>query len=267
MSKNVGTRFAAVLLIIIVMIATIVKIVMFRYACEEMPVEEMPVADMPVCEVFEPPKSRKQVESMTPHEVVEQITWGVRAKLQCNQDYYADNPDHLHGLVNEILLPRFDPRYAAQLVLGRHWQSASAEQHERFIKAFSNLAMRRYLEFVLQSDLERLEVLPFDGDATKKHVTVKTIMGRKGGPIWKGGPSWGVNLFCKNVPTKNVPTRVPVNYGMVKRDKEWLVFDVTAEGISYVRNLKAEVNAEIQANGLDALIERLEADTSDGTAQ
>jgi len=55
---------------------------------------------------------------------------------------------------------------------------------------------------------------------------------------------------------------VPVNYGMVKRDAGWLMFDVTIEGISYVRNFRTELNAEVQATSLDAVIERLESEAS-----
>ena len=62
-------------------------------------------------------------------------------------------------------------------------------------------------------------------------------------------------------------TKVPVNYGMVKREKGWLMFDVTIEGISYVRNFKAELNIEIQAKSLGGVIERLEFETNGATTE
>ena len=36
-------------------------------------------------------------------------------------------------MIDRILLPRFDRRYAAQLVLGRHWRDANDEQRKRFL--------------------------------------------------------------------------------------------------------------------------------------
>ena len=99
-----------------------------------------------------------------------------------------------------------------------------------------------YAEAVLEFDLANLDVLPFRGDESKKRTTVKTIVVLEDG------------------------TRVPVNYGMVKRETGWLMFDVTIEGISYIRNFKVEVNAEIQAEGLDGVIKRLEAETNEGAA-
>ncbi len=58
-------------------------------------------------------------------------------------------------------------------------------------------------------------------------------------------------------------TKVPVNYSMVNRDKGWLMFDVTIEGISYVRNYRTEINSEIQQTSLDAVIARLEGGNDD----
>ena len=226
-------RIAAVLPIMIVMLGC---------SSEELPVEELPVADMPVCEIFEPPVSEMQAEEMTPREVVEQITWRMRAKFQCNEDYYADKPGQVYGVVNEILLPRFDRQYSAQRVLARNWRDASEEQRERFMNAFYPHFVQGYAGCMLVFNLERLKVLPFKGDDTKKRTTVKTTMRLDDG------------------------TKAPANYGMVKRESGWLMFDFTIEGISFVRIYREEVNTEIKAKGLDSVIERLEADTSDGAS-
>jgi len=59
-------------------------------------------------------------------------------------------------------------------------------------------------------------------------------------------------------------TKVPVNYGMVHRDSGWMMFDITIEGISYVRNFRTELNSEIQAKSLDAVISRLEGEMVTG---
>ena len=49
---------------------------------------------------------------------------------------------------------------------------------------------------------------------------------------------------------------------MVKRPSGWLMLDVTIEGSSIVRNFRTELKAEIQATGIDAVIERLEAEAA-----
>ena len=173
-------------------------------------------------------------QAESPNAVIEEAAKLLNQAVECRQNELAEDKEALYALIDEILLPRFDRRYAAQLVLARHWRTAGEEDREQFINAFYNHLMHMYAEAVLDFDLANLEVLPFRGDATKKRTTVKTIV------------------------VLDDETRVPVNYGMVKRETGWLMFDVTIEGISYVRNFKAEVNAEIQAEGLDGVIRRLE---------
>jgi phospholipid transport system substrate-binding protein len=52
---------------------------------------------------------------------------------------------------------------------------------------------------------------------------------------------------------------VVVNYRLRPVEGEWRVFDVEAEGLSFVGNFRTQFNTEISRNGLDALIGRLEA--------
>ncbi len=182
-------------------------------------------------------------QAQSPNAVIEEAAQLLDQAIEGRLDELAKDKEALYALIDEILLPRFDRRYAAQLVLSRHWRTASEEDRERFINAFYNHLMHMYTEAVLEFDLANLEVLPFRGDETKKRTTVKTIVVLEDG------------------------TRVPVNYGMVKRETGWLMFDVTIEGISYVRNFKAEVNAEIQAEGLDGVIKRLETGTNEVAAE
>lgn len=179
----------------------------------------------------------------SPNTVIEEAATLLDESVKGRRDELAGDKEALYALIDEILLPRFDRKYAAQLVLARHWRTASAEERNQFIDAFYNHLMQRYAEAVLEFDLEKLEVLPYRGDDTKKRTTVKTTMLLDDG------------------------TKVPVNYGMVKRDDKWLMFDVTIEGISYVRNFKAELNSEIQAKGLGGVIERLEASANGVAAE
>ena len=152
----------------------------------------------------------------------------------------TSNRQALYELIDEILLPRFDRRYAAQLVLGRHWRAASEAQREQFIEAFYQSLMRQYSDGLLEFDLSQLKILPYRGDPSKPRTVVRTVVVLDDG------------------------TEAPVDYGLVKKDSGWEVFDVTIEGISYVRNFRAEFNSEIQAKGLDAVIERLEREAAEG---
>ena len=172
----------------------------------------------------------------SPNDIVDEAVLFLAAGIDGRKEELAQDKQALYALINEMLLPRFDRNYAAQLVLGRHWRSADESQKQRFTAAFYDSLLHRYADGVLEFDAGRVKVLTFRGDASKKRTTVKTIVRLNDG------------------------TKVAVNYGLVRRDVGWLIFDVTIEGVSYIRNYRAEVDSEIRSTSLVAVIERLESE-------
>ena len=160
-----------------------------------------------------------------------------------HRDELADDQEALFALINEILLPRINRIYSAQLILGKNWRDASEDQRERFINAFYNQLFCKYASAVLDFDFANLQVLAFRGDLSKRRAIVKTIVSLNDG------------------------TRVTVDFGFANRDDAWKMFDVTIDGISYIRNYRAELDAEIRVTSLDAVIERLEAFTNNDAAE
>ncbi len=174
----------------------------------------------------------------SPNDIVEEAAELLAAGLNGRKEELAEDRDALHDLINGILLPRFDRKYSAQLVLGKHWRAASNDQRQRFIDAFYSALLQRYADGVLEYDQDRVEILPFRGDASKPRTMVRSIVRLDDG------------------------SKVPVNYGLVKRENGWLLFDVTIEGVSYIRNFRAELDSEIRSTSLAAVIERLEKETT-----
>jgi len=174
--------------------------------------------------------------AQSPNDIVEEAVALLAERMEGRKEEFARDKQALYALIDEMLLPRFDRKYAAQLVLGKHWRSADEAQQQRFIAAFYNSLLQRYADGVLEFDSDRVKVLAFRGDASKKRTTVRTIVKLNDG------------------------TKVAVNYGLVMRDVGWLMFDVTIEGVSYIRNYRAEMDSEIRATSLVAVIERLEAE-------
>ena len=179
-----------------------------------------------------------QSNAQEPFEQVEGAIAELAAGLDGRKDEFEKDSEALYELINGILLPRFNQTYSAQLVLGKNWRDADESQRERFIDGFYNSLLRKYAEGALEFDQELVQLLPFRGDLTKKRTIVKTIV------------------------TLNDGAKVTVNYGFANRDDAWKMFDVTIEGISYVRNYRAELDAEIKSTSLDAVIERLERNRS-----
>lgn len=170
----------------------------------------------------------------SPNDLIEDSMVVLTEKLDGRKAELAADRKSLYALIDEILLPRFDRKFAAQLVLARHWRSASEVQRKRFIEAFYQALLRRYADGILEFDPNKIKVMPFRGDASKPRTKVRSTVALDDG------------------------TNVAVDYDLVKRESGWLVYNVVIEGVSYVTNFRAELDAEIRSTSLDAVIARLE---------
>jgi phospholipid transport system substrate-binding protein len=172
----------------------------------------------------------------SPNDIITSAVDELAAAFEGREEELAKDPEELKKVIDPILLPRFDRTYAAQLVLGKHWRAASAEQRERFIDAFYGAMLAKYADGVAEFDKDRVKVLPYRGDDKQKRTTVRTMVRLNDG------------------------TDAPVNYGLVKRDDGWKIFDVTIEGVSYIRNFRAELDSEISSSSLEDVIARYESE-------
>ena len=170
----------------------------------------------------------------SPQEAIVTVSKRLFEALDANRAAIRRNPEAVNALVEQILLPRFDVDYAAQLVLARHWNEATEEQRTHFIRAFYGALLRTYGAALADATADRLKVLPFRGDASAAQVMVRTEVRRSTGAV------------------------VPVDYRLRRTADGWKAFDVVIEGISYVRNYRTDLDSEISARGLDATIKRIE---------
>ncbi len=175
-------------------------------------------------------------DASDPSKLIEECAQKMLKELDAHRAEYRKDPTKVNKLVDEVLLPHFDTQYAARLVLGKHWRDATPEQRQRFVDAFYKSLLENYGAALTEFTADRMRVLPFQGDAAADRATVRTEVKRSDG------------------------TNVPVNYSMRKTDDGWKAWDVTIEGISYVRNFRTQYGAEIDEKGLEVVIRRLETE-------
>ena len=84
----------------------------------------------------------------SPNDVVQAAADALAVALDGRKDELAGDRDALYAMVDDILLPIFDRRYAAQLVLGKHWRNASDDEREDFVDAFYGSLLRKYSDGV-----------------------------------------------------------------------------------------------------------------------
>ncbi len=172
--------------------------------------------------------------TLGPEQLVEDSAKRMLTELDANRAMYTRDPSKLDGLVANVLLPNFDSEYAARLVLGQSWRTATADQRKRFVDAFYHSLLRNYGNALLNFTANNFTILPYKGDPGDTQATVRTEVKKSSGE------------------------KVAVNFSLHKTDSGWKAWDVVIEGISYVKSFRTDFGSEIQQKGLDEVISRLE---------
>jgi phospholipid transport system substrate-binding protein len=170
-----------------------------------------------------------------PTEVVQAAAQGMLTALDKDRDAYRKDPAKVADLVNQYLLPHFDTDFSARLVLGQYWRNASAEQRKRFVDAFYHSLLNNYGSALTDFTADRLKIYPTKVDADATRATVRTEVKRDNGD------------------------RVSVNYYLRKTPEGWKAWDVVIDGISYVNSYREDFAPQIESQGIDAVIKRLDA--------
>ncbi|HUN27592.1 MAG TPA: ABC transporter substrate-binding protein [Steroidobacteraceae bacterium] len=169
-----------------------------------------------------------------PSQVVENAAHGFLQELDAHRAEYRKDPALLRQAVDRDVLPHFDIQYAARLVLGRYWRTATPAQQQRFINAFEGSLFNNYGSALLEFRADRLQVYPTHVSAGARDAFVRTVIRRDDG------------------------SKVEVDYALRMTPQGWKAWDVIIEGISYVKSFRDDFGAQIEQQGLDAVIERLE---------
>ncbi|MCP5472678.1 MAG: ABC transporter substrate-binding protein [Sinobacteraceae bacterium] len=176
-----------------------------------------------------------QVDASGPSQLIESAANAMLKELDARRAEYRKEPAKVYALVDQILLPHFDVDYAARLVLAKHWRTATPTQRKRFVDAFYKSMLSNYGDALVEFTGDRIKVLPTKVDPAATSATVRTEVKRDNGQ------------------------KIPVNYSLRKGEAGWKAWDVTIEGISYVKSFREDFGAEIDQKGIDAVIRRLES--------
>jgi len=175
------------------------------------------------------------IDASGPSQLIESSANVLLSGINARRAEFHKDPTGLYQLVETTLLPNFDTPYAAQLVLGPNWRNATPEQRKRFVDAFYKSLLYTYGDAMVDFTADRLKVLPANVGPADTKATVRTEITRSNG------------------------TKVSVNYTMHKVNGAWKAWDVVIDGISYVKSYRDDYGAQVQQQGLEAVIKQLEA--------
>lgn len=176
------------------------------------------------------------LQAAEPVELVEGAINRVFETLRADEARAAAEPEFVLEVIESEIMPLVDFDGMARLILARHWRDASPAQRERFTEAFHDTLLQSYGVRLADYLDRRVVVVPRRSRQDDRMAVVSTEI-----EVGRGQPN------------------IVVNYRLRPVDGDWRVFDVEAEGLSFVGNFRTSFNTEIGRHGLDALIARLEA--------
>jgi phospholipid transport system substrate-binding protein len=153
---------------------------------------------------------------------------------------YKPKTDERREQLKQILYARFDFAEMAKRSLGAHWRKRSAKEQEEFTGLFTDLLERTYAGIIESYSEEKVNYLTErveDGtaDVASKLITAKGV-------------------------------EYSINYRAHVVGGEWKVYDVIAENISLVNNLRSQFDRVITKTSYEELVRRMKAKADFGGA-
>ena len=160
----------------------------------------------------------------------------ISAFISENKEILDTDENYLKAKVDELVVPKLDIELMSKLVLGKkNWTSMDKSDQERFQLAFRGLMIRTYMKSLTSFDGEKIKFLPYKKGKRMDIARVKSVYFLREGEL-------------------------NVNYSLkMNRSSSWKVYDINIDGISLLKNYRSDFKSHIQRNGIDSLIEELEA--------
>lgn len=136
-------------------------------------------------------------------------------------------------LLRKAVDERFDWEELSRRSLARHWAKRTEQEKKEFVELFGELLESTYMDKVGMYSGE--EVLYGDEKVEGEYGVVE------------------IQIVIRN------KTAVPVLYRVMKKGNEWLIYDISVEGVSLVNNYRNQFNSIIARHSYDHLVEQLKA--------
>ena len=140
----------------------------------------------------------------------------------------------------KLVKERFDEEAFARRALGVRWKKRTKEEKQEFVEIFSDLLERTYLKKID-------DYLAKAGNFSGKNIAYlnETVKGRY--------------VIVKTKVIVNDETQIPVLYLFKNKQGNWLAVDIAIEGVSLVKNYRAQFKEILANSSFAELIDKLKS--------
>jgi phospholipid transport system substrate-binding protein len=166
------------------------------------------------------------------------ITEGLKATIDqvisvVTDPQYKDDRVTRRAKMKDIIFPKFNFLEMGKRSLGKkNWKERTPEERKAFVDVFGKLLENSYANNLENYSDEKINYI--DEIVKGRYAMVKTEVVRKNDSI-------------------------NVDYKLIEGSSEWLVYDITVEGVSLIKNYRSQFGKIIHNDSFDALMDKLNA--------
>lgn len=138
-----------------------------------------------------------------------------------------------------VIWDRFDDREMAKRALAVQWTKLNEAEREEFVRLFRSFLTDAYADKIEGYAGEQVQYLGERLEESYAEVRTKLLSEK---------------------------TSYPMDYRLMEKAGEWVVYDIIVDGISLVRNYRGQFERIIRAESYAALVEKLRKKSKDITA-
>ena len=173
----------------------------------------------------------------TPDALIRRLSEDVLNTVRADKAIQAGDIDKVIALVDKTVMPNVNFRRMTAAAVGPGWRQATPEQQKRLQDEFKVLLVRTYAGALAQVSDQTVRIKPMRAAADDKDVLVRTEIVGKGDPI-------------------------QLDYRLEKTPGEgagWKIYNLNVLGVWLVETYRSQFAQEINAKGIDGLIDTLVA--------
>lgn len=174
----------------------------------------------------------QEINDQNPYQLVQGVAMKTFERIKANQEAIAQDPEMLRLIMEEELVPHIDYKFAAFMVLGKHFKSVPKEKMGEYLSVFRQYLITTYAVAMGYYDNQTVVFQPESDFADEKSVTVRAVI------------------------QDPVRPEIKIAFKVRKdaRTNAWKAYDMVAEGISMLNSKRSEFESILRTDGIDAVI-------------
>lgn len=178
-----------------------------------------------------------QAADEAPDALIRRLSTEVLDALRADKSIKAGEIDKIIMLVDKTIMPNVNFRRMTAAAVGPGWRQANTQQQQRLQEEFKTLLVRTYAGALAQVNDQTITVKPLRATPEDKDVLVRTEVRGRGDPV-------------------QLDYRLEKTPGI---GAGWKIYNLNVLGVWLVDTYRTQFAQEINAKGVDGLIQSLAA--------